>query len=170
MKNKKAQVWIETAIYTLIGLTIIGILLGIAYPQIQKIQDRSALSQATGALNDLDEQVSYITQSPGNIAVPKVKVSRGKYIINSSVDEITYILDDSILEYTELDTEIKQGNFYVKTIKYGKKYNIYITRRFSGINITYKDNETNRYLEISPIPYNVKMESKPLSQVDITLI
>ena len=33
-KSKRSQVWVETVVYTLIGLTIIGIVLSMALPQI----------------------------------------------------------------------------------------------------------------------------------------
>ena len=38
--DKKAQVWIETVIYTLIALALIGTVLAFVKPKIQEIQDK----------------------------------------------------------------------------------------------------------------------------------
>jgi len=169
--NKKSQVWVETAIYTLIGLTIIGILLAVANPQIQKIQDRGMLTQATQSLNDLDQKVSYISQSPGNIAVPQINVGKGKFIINSSNDSISYVLDNTLLEYRQVGSNIKEGNLVIKTEKYGKNFNVYITRYYSGINITYnKDDKVDKFLESSPIPYKIRMENRGNNNIDFNII
>jgi len=169
--NKKSQVWVETAIYTLIGLTIIAILLAVANPQIQKIQDKGTISQATQSLNTLDEKINYISQSPGNIAVPSIKVGKGKFIINSSNDSISYVLDNTLLQYTQAGSQIVEGNLMVKTEKYGNNYNVYITRFYSGINITYDGNDImDRFIEASPIPYKIRMENKGQNNIDFKIL
>ena len=37
----KAQAWVETVVYTLIGLTIIGIVIGMATPKIKSMTDEA---------------------------------------------------------------------------------------------------------------------------------
>ena len=169
--NIKSQIWVETAIYTLIGLTIIAILLAVANPQIQKIQDRGTITQATQSLNTLDEKISYISQSPGNIAVPSIKVGSGKFIINSNNDSISYVLDNTLLEYRQAGTNVTEGNLVVRTEKYGSKFNVYITRYYSGVNITYDgDDHIDKFLEASPIPYKIRMENKGQSNIDFKIL
>jgi len=169
--SKKSQVWVETAIYTLIGLTIIAILLAVANPQIEKIQDRGTITQATTSLNTLDEKISYISQSPGNIAVPNIKVGKGKFIINSSNASISYVLDNTVLEYRQAGTSIVEGNFVINTVKYGNKFNVFITRYYSGVNITYNgDNNVDKFLEASPIPYKIRMENKGQGNIDFSIL
>lgn len=170
MNNKKSQIWVETAIYTLIGLTIIAILLAVANPQIEKIKDRGMITQATQSLNTLDEKISYISQSPGNIAVPSIKVGKGKFIINSSNDSIAYVLDNTLLEYRQAGANIIEGNLVVKTEKYGNKFNVFITRYYSGVNITYDGNYNGvKYLEASSIPYKIRIENNQ-SNIDFKIL
>ena len=170
-KSKLSQVWIETAIYTLIGLTIIAILLAIANPQIDKIKDKGMINQATDALNILDGKVLDVSQSVGSVAVPNIKVGKGKFIINSSNDSIGYVLENSVLEYSQVGIDIKEGNFIFKTEKFGNKFNIFITRYYSGVNITYNGSDTtDRYLETSPIPYKIRMENRGNSNIDFDII
>ena len=54
MKEKKAQVWVETVIYTLIGLTVIGILLGFSKPKIDSMKDKIIIEQTI----DLFERIN----------------------------------------------------------------------------------------------------------------
>lgn len=168
--NKRSQIWVETAIYTLIGLTIIAILLAIANPQIDKIKDKGIISQATQALNDLDSKVLDVEQSVGSIAVPNIKVGGGKFLINSSNNSISYILDNTGFELTQVGSEVRQGSLIVRTEKYGNRFNIFITRYYSGLNITYQGNKTERFLEASPIPYRIKIENKGNSNIDFSII
>lgn len=169
--NKKSQVWVETAIYTLIGLTIIAILLGIANPQIDKIKDKGMITQATQALNTLDSKVLDVEQSIGSIAVPSIKVGKGKFIINSSNDSISYILENSGLQYTQVGSNIKEGNLVFRTDKFGNKFNIFIIRYYSGTNITYDgDDNAVKYLETSPISYKIRMENKGQGNIDFSII
>jgi len=37
---KRAQVWVETVIYTLIGLSIMGVVLAVAIPKINETKDK----------------------------------------------------------------------------------------------------------------------------------
>ena len=57
---KKGQVWIETVVYTLIGLSIIAIILTMAMPQIDKMKDKSVVEQTATALNELDKKIIVI--------------------------------------------------------------------------------------------------------------
>jgi hypothetical protein len=164
--NKKSQVWVETAIYTLIGLTIIAILLAIANPQINKIKDRSMINQGIQIINTLDEKILYIEQSPGSIAVPSVKIGAGRFIINSSNDSIGYVLANTELEFTQIGSNIRQGNLFVRTEKYGNNFNVFVTRYYN-LNITYNGNETTRYLESSSVPYRIRMENKGQNNIDV---
>jgi hypothetical protein len=169
--SKLAQVWIETAIYTLIGLTIIAILLAVANPQIDKIKDKGMVNQATDALNTLDSKVLDVSQSVGSVAVPNIKVGKGKFIINSSNDSIGYVLSNSILQYSQIGFPIKEGNFIVETEKSGNKFNIFITRYYSGVNITYNGSDSlDKYLEAGPVPYKIRMENKGRGNIDFDII
>ncbi len=160
MKSKKSQIWVETAIYTLIGLTLIAIVLAIANPQIEKMKDRSSVRQAMDALEALDGKLYEIEQSPGSIAIPQVKVSKGKIIINATNDSIGFLLEGSSLEYSQEGVDVKEGNFIIKTVKKGNKFNINLIRSYKGIDITYNNQERDSYLEPGATPYKIKMENK----------
>ncbi len=160
MKSKRSQIWVETAIYTLIGLTLIAVVLAIANPQIEKMKDRSSVRQAMDALETLDGKLYEVEQSPGSIALPGIRVSRGKIIINATNDSLGFVLEGSSLEYSQEGIDVKEGNFIIRTIKRGNKFNINLIRNYKGIDITYNNQEKDSYLESGATPYKIKMENK----------
>ena len=44
--NKRGQVWVETVIYTLIALVMIGLVLSFVQPKIMELQDKATLQQS----------------------------------------------------------------------------------------------------------------------------
>ena len=152
----------ETAIYTLIGLTIIAILLSIAMPQIDRIKDRSVIRQTIEALNDLDNKLLEIGQSPGNVRVVNFKVGKGKLEINPVIDSVIYSLENTKLELSELGKPIQEGPIVLETQKYGSNFNIILTMNYSSnLNITYDGSDENiKTLQAGVTPYKIQIENK----------
>jgi len=161
MTNKKAQIWVETAIYTLIGLTIIAILLSVAIPQIDKIKDRSIIKQTVDALNDLDSKILDIEQSPGNVRVVNFKVGKGKLEINPVTDSITYSLENTKLELSEPGKIIPEGPITLETQEYGSNFNIILTMNYSNsLNITSAGDDVKiKTLQAGATPYKIQIEN-----------
>ena len=65
LKNN-AQVWVETVIYTLIGLVLIAVVLSAALPQIENIKDKETIKQTIVALNLLNQKIAETKQSPSS--------------------------------------------------------------------------------------------------------
>ena len=157
--NRRGQIWVETVIYTLIGLTIIAILLSIANPQIEKIKDRGILKQTKSALDLLDAKINEVEQTPGRIGIVDFKVGKGKLEINSENNFIRYTLENSRLEYSEVGSEIIEGNVIIKTEESGRKYNIMLTRDYSTLNLSYENRLENKMLQAGTTPYRIQIEN-----------
>jgi len=160
---KKAQVWVETAVYTLIALIIISILLSLAYPQIEKIKDNSVIKQTIIALNVLDNKVIEVQEKGiGNVRKVDLKISKGFLEIDSENNEIIYTLEDTKLEYSEIDEEINQDNLIIKTEKFGGRYKITIKRTYNSdiLNITYDNEENLKTIYPGGTPYSIIIENK----------
>jgi hypothetical protein len=157
---KKSQVWVETAVYTLIGLTIIAILLAIATPQIEKIKDRSIIRQTIDGLNDLDSKILEVEQAPANIRVVELRISKGKLEINSGDEFLRYIMQDSPLMMSQENSDVQYGNIVLRTEKFGKNYNIMLKLNYSSsINITYDKKDDNKTFFQSGTPYRIYIEN-----------
>jgi len=165
-KKNKAQVWVETAIYSLIGLTIIAILLATAMPQIEKMKDKSVVTQTLTALNELDNKIIEIKQAPGNVRIIYLKLTKGNLNIDSENNKIIYTLENTKLEISEANdpeteepTIIEEGNIKLRTDKYGRNFNIILTLDYSDMDITYQGADTERILQAGSTDYKLKIEN-----------
>ena len=167
IQSKHSQIWIETAIYTLIGLTVIGVLIAIAQPMLDKARDAGIIQQTMDAMNQIDGKISEISQAPGSIAVIDLKIAKGIFTINSSNDSLQYVIIDTPKLYSQLDLEIKEGNIYKKTIKHGTKYNVYLKRYYTDLNISYKGNtDTAKSIQAASNSYRLSITNLGKPNVD----
>ena len=157
-KKSKSQIWIETAIYTLIGLTIISIVLSIATPQIQKMKEKAILKQTITALNELNNEIRKVEQTAGTIKIVQFKITKGKLEINSKDNKISYTLENTNLEFSEEGETIKEGDLTLKTEKYGRRFNVILELGYDNLNITYNEADETKTLHGSAL-YSIKMEN-----------
>tara|TARA_Y100000034_G_scaffold125345_1_gene174740 strand:+ start:389 stop:922 length:534 start_codon:yes stop_codon:yes gene_type:complete len=157
--KKRGQVWVETAVYTLIGLSLIAIILSMATPQIEKIKDKTIIEQTISAFGVLDNKITEVQQSEGQVGKVVFKITKGRIEINSNDNSIKYVLEDTKLEYTEPGVEIKQGNIIVKTEESGSRFNIILLMNYN-LDISNKNGDVNKILQSGAVPYNILMENK----------
>jgi len=101
MMKKRGQIWIETVIYTLIGLSLIGLVLAIVTPKINDFRDRSVIEQTISSLNAFDAKINDILSAPGNVRVIEFRMKRGVLYIDSMNDKIIFELNDSKSLFSE---------------------------------------------------------------------
>ena len=160
MINKKAQVWVETVIYTLIGLSIIGILLAVVTPKINDIKDKAIITENINALNDIHQQIQNTLLSPGNKRQITLPVKKGEYVIDSVNDSIYYVMRDTKLMYSEVGQEQKSGDLTRLTVQKNGKYDVYLILDYTNFNITYQEKDMNRILTSAPTPYTLLIENR----------
>ena len=168
--EKRGQIWVETAIYTLIGLTVIAIALSIAMPQIQEAQDRAVITQTMDILNGIDRTITEVSQSPGNIRIIEIKLSKGRIEINSTGNYISYIMEDTNLKLSEPEESIKQDNIIIKTQERGKNYDIILNMSYENFNITYGGEDTFKTLQSGEIIHKLFIENKGVDADEKTII
>ncbi len=163
LNTKHSQVWIETVVYTLIGLTIIAIILAMAMPQIDKMKDKAIIEQTVVALNNLNAKISEVGQAPGGSRVVNFKIAKGKLEINSVNNSIKYILEDSKLEASEPGIKIAQGNIVLLTEKMASRFKISLTMNYNNLNLTNEDGEAVKTLHAGATPYKISLENQEVS-------
>jgi len=173
--SRKAQIWIETVIYTLIGLAIIGIVLGIIKPAIEERKDSISIAQSIDLLNVIDSKINEIKYVPGNAREMEIKISRGKLIVDSQGDKVQILIEDSKTPYSEEGIEVSVGSIGALTEKKGSKYSVSLTLDYKQkLNITYMGGELNHTFQAAASPYNVAIKNKgaigegqnPLTNID----
>lgn len=171
-KSKLGQIWVETVLYTLIGLAIIGILLAVARPEIAKKQDEVVIEQTIKALNDLDNKIIEVKRAVGNRRTVEFQLSRGELSINSKaisseIDEINWTLRGTRVLYSEPGQEADLGRLKVLTRDRGGTYDVTLRLTYENTNLLI-DGEDNtgaggknrlKILQQAKTPYNLIVEN-----------
>lgn len=156
MTKKRGQVWVETVLYTLIGIAIIGVLLAVSKPKIDEIQDRALIEQTIESLNTIDAKILEVQRVPGNVRVLELKISEGDFNIIPEENRLEWVIDSSY-QYSELDEEINFGGIKILTTG-TNPYRVKVSSNYS-VNITLSGMEESRTLSSAPTPYLLRMES-----------
>ena len=164
--SKRSQVWVETAIYTLIGLTIIAILLAVATPQIEKIKDQGIIDQTMVALNTLDTKISEAEQTQGSIRIVDFRLTKGRLEIDPSTESITYILENTRLELSEPGELIQEGDIILKTEEYGSRFNIMLQMDYSRLDLTYDEGEELKVIHGGTTPHKLQIKNIDVASVN----
>ncbi len=156
MLRKDGQVWIETVLYTLIGLALIGLILAFVIPKVNQEKDRIVVSQSIEALTVLSDKINNVLEGgSGNIRNADFSLKRGDLIFNSSSDEIMIVIDDLVKPYSQEGVEIKSGNVKILTETQNK---VSVRLDFTRINITYAEGEDKVFSEAA-IPYKFSISN-----------
>jgi len=158
--DRVGQVWIETVLYTLIGLALMGLALGFIMPKINAARDKALVEQAINSLAELDGKVSTAIQAgTGNIRQSELLMKKGELYINSSSDEIIFVLKDLTKPYSEPGVEIPFGRVNVKSEAGQKTSTVYLRLIYSA-NITYNGKDENKKFTPASTAYKFSIENK----------
>lgn len=157
--NKRGQIWVETIIYTLITLALIGAVLAFILPQIGEIKDRATIGQSISIMEDIDITILSIVQGgTGNKRVIDITINKGSLKINSSNDRFIFEIESNGV-YSELNTDINIGNIVAKTEQTGSAYKITLRRDYN-YNLTYNGGEKQKSISQASTPYKMTIENK----------
>ena len=113
--NSFGQVWIETVIYTLIALVMIGLVLAFARPKIMEIQDQATIKQSVEMLKQIDS--TFLSMgSAGNQRILEMSIQKGSLKIDGETDKFIFEMESRNL-YSEPDVEITDGSVKILTQK-----------------------------------------------------
>lgn len=157
--NKFGQVWVETVIYTLIGLAIIGIVLAGALPKINEKKDEMTIEQSINALSTIDDKIYEIQRAPGNRRVISLEIKSGSFVIDPARDRLMWILESSY-PYSDIGFSVPINRINVTTReKDPGVYEIELLTQYSE-DIRYNDQDGfEGTLASAPVPYNLIVEN-----------
>lgn len=163
IRNKKADVWVSTVIYTLIGLSIIAVLLAVVNPKIKEMKDSFVVKQTIVALGDFDDIIPDIKKATGNKRLYELYLSRGNFRIDCENDAVEWTLDDSDYAASQIDTPYQTGNIVVITTKIAdKKYSVNLKIDYSEMDFTCNTDGLGKEILLQPAstPYKIYIENK----------
>lgn len=167
IKSKSGQVWVETVIYTLIALTIIGLFISFAKPKIEEIQDKAIIDQSVEMLEDVNSLILSIIQGgAGNQRIIDIGIKKGTLEIDGINDQIVFEIEGKHT-YTEPGADggpgdfISIGNILVSTQKRGKISKVTLISNYSNIyNITYQGGDDKKLLARAPVAHKISISNK----------
>src|SRR3989338_8502319 len=108
--EKRGQVWIESVLYSLIGIA-----LALITPKINEAKDKIVVDQSIESLDAFRLKIdSALDKNVGNIRkLEEFKIKRGELLINATGDNIMFILDDLSKPYSEPGIVLKIGRVEV---------------------------------------------------------
>ncbi len=158
--QKRGQVWIETVLYTLIGLALIGVALGFVMPKINESRDKALVEQAISSLNEVDSKINeVIERGTGNIRQTEFLMKRGELYINSASDEIVFILSGLSAPYSEPGINVTSGRIKIMS-EVGQKTSSVTLRASYSTNLTYGGKDENKKFNAAATSYKLSIENK----------
>jgi hypothetical protein len=162
MEKKKAQVWVETVIYTLIGISVITIIIAVATPKIEETWDRIRIEQIIDSLNQIDKNIVGILDSQGSQRVMNLKIAKGSFFVNSSSNEIVWEME-SRYKYSEPGQKVSVGG-RLNVLTEGKDpYLIKVILDYSSYNLTVLGEEKVLELDSSSTAYTLILKNEGIS-------
>lgn len=159
-KGKKSQVWIETVVYTLIGLAIITLVLAVVKPKIDEAKDKAVIGQTIDVLNAIDMQIKDIRYLGEVRLLPDITIKRGVMNILPDKSLINFVIDDSSYQYSQLNKTINVGVISVLTEKLPKANKVTLTLNYSQYNITYNGLKQDHTLQKASQVYRLAVNNK----------
>jgi type II secretory pathway pseudopilin PulG len=156
-KSARAQVWVETVIYTLIALVMIGLVLSFARPKIAELQDKAILEQSVSMMKEINNILLDLSQGgSGNRRKAELSLNKGSLIVDGTEDTITFRMEESNYDYSEPGEPVEDGNIAILTESTGDTSTVTMTLDYTGIyNIVYQDTGEKKTISASSVPYNL---------------
>lgn len=164
-KSRKGQIWIETVLYTLIGISLIGIVLAFVTPKITEQKEKLLVDQTIQALDAFDEKVNTVLQAPGNVREINFAMKQGEFHINSTEDRVMFVIPGLTKPYSEPGISIDIGRIKLLTSEHAGDYDVVLSVSYLE-NITYNLEDVNKKLDAVSIPYRFSISNEGVLNSD----
>jgi type II secretory pathway pseudopilin PulG len=156
--RKKGQVWVETVIYTLIGLTIMGLVLAVALPKINQKKDEVLIDQAIKAMGNIDDRIYEVQRATGNVRSPNIDIGKGRVIIDLDEDSISWVID-SKFKYSEPGFPTEVGTNMIILTEETDPWTVTV-KIIYGVDLRFDELSTGtKELDSAPTPYKLRIEN-----------
>jgi len=155
--KKGGQIWIETVIYTLIGLTIIGLVLAVALPKINEKKDEIMINQAVQAMGYIDDKIYEVQGNLASRRTVDLDIGKGRVIIDMGDDSISWVIDSSY-KYSEPGMWVPEGVVDALTEE-NNPWTVTLKMDY-GVDIRFGDSTVGtKELDSAPTPYKLIIEN-----------
>ena len=159
LNKKRGQIWIETVLYTLIGMTLIGVVLAFVTPKINESKDRLLIEQNIQALNAIDEKVTAVLTAPGNVRQLDFAMKKGAFYINSTQDVVIFVIEGLNKPYSEPEVEIEIGKIKLLTTKNQDSFTVRLKTTYAE-NLVYDLQNQDKKFDAVSLPYRFSVSNE----------
>jgi len=166
--RKRGQVWVETVIYMLIGLSLIGLVLTYVLPKINEQKDRGAIEQTIVSLSKMDDKINeVIDRGQGNKRIVEFGIRTGELTIDPQNNQIVFSLAGLTKPYSEPGISVPVGRIVVKTTETKTSNSVTLTMDYSKVlaQINFDGGTETRKFTGSATPYQFSIENKGIVMV-----
>ena len=163
--KRLGQIWVETAIYTLIAFVLIGAVLAFAKPKIEEMRDRTIIEQSIDMMKTIDDRILNLG-IPGNQRVITLNIKQGSLRIDSTNDTLIFEIETSY-KYSEEGVVMTNENLQIITLKeMGVEKVKIISNYSSNFNITFNDGKIEKTIGRASNPYTLIIKKGDLENPD----
>ena len=167
MEKKRGQVWVETVIYTLIGLAIMGLILAMAKPKIDQKKDEIVIEQSIEAMRNIDGKIDEIKNIAGNRRSIELKITKGSFVIDMDDNALLWIIESSYA-YSEPGVSVPLGDLNVTTSE-SSPWEVVLETDYS-VEVRYSEQSTGtKEFGSASAPYKLIFESSKDSDGNIVI-
>jgi type II secretory pathway pseudopilin PulG len=157
-RSKRGQVWVETVIYTLIGMAVIGLVLAGALPKINQKRDEMAIENSIQAMTVIDEKIYEVAQAVQNRRVVNLEIKKGSFFVNPAQDTISWRIPSSFA-YSEVGQSVPFGSMNITTTEDGGSYEVELEFSYN-LNFVYENDDfREEQFDAAPTPYRIVFEN-----------
>ena len=168
--DKKGQIWVETVIYTLIALILIGAVLAFIIPKVEEIQDKAIIEQSITMMQSIDDIIiSVIQGGPGNKRIIDLGIKKGTLKIDSPKDEIVFEIQSEYV-YSEIGEKINIGSIIALTEETQTLNKLTLTSNYSKYDLTYNGKNESKSISQASTLYKFSIENKGGTKIVIDII
>lgn len=159
---RRGQIWIETVIYILIGLSLIALVLAFVMPRIEQEKGKVIIEQTILSLNGLDERISeVIERGKDNRRIVEFSMKSGEIYFNSNLNEIVFVIEGLNEPYSEPGVSVPIGRVIVKTTENRKTSSVNLTLQYINVaDLSFAGSQNSMKFNPSSVPYRFSIENK----------
>lgn len=133
----RGQIWVETVLYTLLGLGLMGLVMAFALPKITASQERAVVEQSIQSMNALYGAIETVqTRGTGNVKVVSFTLQAGNLVIDGTNDTLVLTLPEQKSKYSQPGSPIEQGPVTILTEERSGSYQVLLSVALPRINLT----------------------------------
>lgn len=169
LKNKGGQVWVETVIYTLIAMVMIGLVLTFVQPKIMELSDRTTVQQSISMMGNINDIILSLSQSSaGNTRKVEINLRAGMLTIDGTNEKIIFNLEKSHYQLSEPNqADVYYGDILIYTQTFNDLNNISMTLDYDEYNLTYQGADSVGTITKASTPYNLFISNNNGAKVNI---